>query len=104
MNMVEAELLSTLASPCTPMNEKITNYSSVKLELLMLKWAMIEKLWNYPLCSKFTVYMDNNPLVYVRESKLGVAHIRWLSELALFDTDIKYRTCMLNKAADALSH
>ena len=38
------------------------------------------------------VYTDNNPLAYVRESKLGVAQIRWLSKPVLFDLDIKYRT------------
>ena len=53
---------------------------------------------------KFMVYRDNNPLAYVRESKLVVAQIRWLGELLLFDFDIKYRTAKLNKAADTLSH
>ena len=50
------------------------------------------------------MYTDNNPLAYVRESKLGVAQIRWLSKLALFDFDIKYRKDKSNQAADALSH
>ena len=79
------------------------NYSLAKLELCVLKWAVAEKLWDYLLGSKFMVYTDNNPLAYVRESKLGAAQSRWLSKLALFDFDIKYRTGMLNKA-DALSH
>ena len=47
--------------------------------------------------------MDNNPLAYIRERKLGMAQIRWLSKLELLDLDIKYRTGNLNKAADALS-
>ena len=47
--------------------------------------------------------MDNNPLVYVKTSKLGVAQIRWLSELALYDFDIIYRTGKSNLVADALS-
>ena len=68
------------------------NYSLAKLELLALKWAVMEKLRDYLLGSKFTVYTDNNPLAYVKESKLGVAQIRWLSKLALFDFDIKYRS------------
>ena len=80
------------------------NYSSAKLELLALKWAVIEKLRDYLLGSKFTVYTNNNPLAYVKESKLGVAQIRWLSKLALFEFDIKYRSGKLNQAADALSH
>ena len=50
------------------------------------------------------MYTDNNPLVYVRESKLGMAQTRWLSEFALFGFDIKYRTGKSNKAVDALSH
>ena len=54
--------------------------------------------------SWFTAYTDNNPLAYIKESKVGVTHIRWLSELALFDFNIKYRTGKLNQAADALSH
>ena len=37
------------------------------------------------------------------ESKLGASQIQWLSELALFDFVIKYRTGRSNRAADALS-
>ena len=80
------------------------NYSSVKLELLALKWAVTEKLRDYLLGSKFTIYTDNNPLTYVKESKLRVAQIRCPSKLALFDFDIKYRSGKPNQAADALSH
>ena len=65
---------------------------------------MTEKFRDYLLGSQFTVYTDNNPLAYVKESKLGVAQIRWLSKLALFDFNIKYRSGKLNQAADALSH
>ena len=65
------------------------NYSSTKLELLALKWAVMEKLKDYLLGSKFTVYTDNTPLGYVKESKLGAAQIRYFSKLALFDFDIK---------------
>ena len=65
---------------------------------------MTEKLRDYLLGSKFTIYTDNNPLAYVKESKLGAAQIRWFSELALFDFDIKYRSGKSNQAADILSH
>ena len=87
-----------------PSEQSMHNYSSAKLELLALKWAVTEKFRDYLLGSKFTVYTDNNPLAYVKESKLGVAQIRWLSKLALFDFDIKYRSGKSNQAADALSH
>ena len=72
------------------------NYSLAKLQLLALKWVVTEKLRDYLLGSKFTVYTNNNPLVYVKESKLGVGQIRWFSKLALFDFDIKYRLGKLN--------
>ena len=66
------------------------NYSSAKLELLALKWAVTEKFHDYLLGSWFQVYTDNNLLVYVQESKLGASQIQWLSELALFNFTIKY--------------
>ena len=87
-----------------PRVESMWNYSSAKLELLALKWAVTEKLRDYLLGSKFTVYTDNNPPAYVKESKLGAAQIRWLSKLALFNFDIKYRSGKLNQVADTLSH
>ena len=70
----------------------------------MLKWAVTEKFRDYLLESQFTAYTDKNPLVYIKESKLWVAQIRWHSGLALFDFDIKYRIGKLNQSADALSH
>ena len=47
-------------------------YRSVKLELLVLKWAVTKKFKDYLLGSLFTVYTNNNPLAYVKGSKLGV--------------------------------
>ena len=87
-----------------PSKQSVWIYSSAKLELLALKWVVMEKCRDYLLGSKFTIYTDNNPLVYVKESKLGVAQIRWFSELVLFNFDIKYRSGKSNQAADALSH
>ena len=74
-----------------------------KLELLALKWAVKEKFRDYLLGSKFTVYTDNNPLAYIQTSKLGASQIHWLSELALSDFNIIYRSGKSNQAADALS-
>ena len=79
------------------------NYSSAKLELLVLKWAVTEKFRDYHLGSQFTAYTDNNPLAYIKESKLEVTQIRWLSQVALFDFDIKYGMGKSNQAAYALS-
>ena len=79
------------------------NCSSAKLELLVLKWVVTEKFCDYLLGLKFHVYMDNSPLAYVRESKLGASQIWWLSELALFDFTIHYWTRTSTKATNALS-
>ena len=68
----------------------------------MLKWAVTEKFRDYLLGSQFQVYMDNNPLTYVMESKLGASQIQWLHQLALFDFVIKYQTGQSNRATDAL--
>uniref|UniRef100_A0A9J8AN32 ribonuclease H n=1 Tax=Cyprinus carpio carpio TaxID=630221 RepID=A0A9J8AN32_CYPCA len=46
------------------------NYSSMKLELLALKWAVVEKFRGYLLGSKFTVITDNNPLCHLKNSKV----------------------------------
>ena len=86
-----------------PGEKLMHDYSSTKIKLLALKWSVCEKFKDYLLGSKFTVYMDNNPLVYVKTSKLGAAQIHWLSELALYDFDIVYRTGKSNLVADALS-
>ena len=72
------------ASQSLPPSERsMISYSSAKLELLVLKWAVTEKFQDYLLGSQFQVYMDNNLLTYVQESKLGASQIRWLSELAV---------------------
>ena len=86
-----------------PSERSMHNYSSVKLELLVLKWAVMEKFCDYLLGSKFHAYTDNSPLACVRESKLGASQIWWLRELALFDFTIHYRTGRSNRATNALS-
>ena len=79
------------------------NYSSMKLEILALKWAVTDKFRPYLLGSQFTVYTDNNPLSYIQTSKLGATELRWVAQLAQFDFSIKYRSGRTNASADALS-
>uniref|UniRef100_A0A8C2GGE5 Gypsy retrotransposon integrase-like protein 1 n=2 Tax=Cyprinus carpio TaxID=7962 RepID=A0A8C2GGE5_CYPCA len=79
------------------------NYSSMKLELLALKWAVTEKFRSYLLGSKFTIVTDNNPLCHLTTAKLGAIEQRWAAQLAVFDFDVKYRPGRCNTAADALS-
>ena len=86
-----------------PYEKSMKNYSSAKLELLALKWSVCKKFKDYLIGSKFTVLMDNNPLTYVHTSRLGASQIHWLSDLALFNFDIKYCVGKSNQAADALS-
>ena len=79
------------------------NYSSMKLELLGLKWAVTDKFREYLIGNKFTVLTDNNPLSHLQTAKLGAVEQRWVSELARFDFEIVYRPGRQNAAADALS-
>ena len=79
------------------------NYSSMKLELLALKWAVTEKFRSYLLGQKFEVYTDNNPLRHLGTAKLGAVEQRWAAQLALFDYTIKYQPGKENANADALS-
>ena len=96
-------VISYASRTLKPYKRSMRNYSSAKLELLALKWATCEKFRDYLIGSKFTVLTDNNPLTYVHASRLGAAQIHWLSDLALFDFEIKYRAGKSNQAADALS-
>ena len=80
------------------------NYSSRKLELLALKWAVTEKFCEYLISSTFTVLTDNNPLTYLQtKSKLKAVEQRWVSEMANFNFSIKYRAGKQNTNADARS-
>ncbi|KAI2650559.1 Retrovirus-related Pol polyprotein [Labeo rohita] len=50
-----------------------------------------------------TVYTDNNPLSYLSSAKLGATEQRWVSQLEIFDFEIKYRPGRVNGNADSLS-
>lgn len=86
-----------------PTERNMRNYSSMKLELLALKWAMCEKFRHYLLGGHTVVYTDNNPLSHLQTAKLGAVEQRWAAELACFDFSIKYRSGRENRNADALS-
>ncbi|KAF7707222.1 hypothetical protein HF521_018440 [Silurus meridionalis] len=79
------------------------NYSSMKLELLALKWAVVEKFCGYLLGSWFEVITDNNPLCHLQTAKLGAIEQRWVAQLSVFNFEVKYRPGKNNAAADALS-
>ena len=86
-----------------PPEKNMQNYSSRKLELLALKWAVTEKFRSYLLGTEFVVYTDNNPLSHLQSAKLGAVEQRWAAELALFNFKMKYRPGRANGNADELS-
>ena len=86
-----------------PPEKNYESYSSMKLELLALKWAVTEKFRGYLLGQEFIVYTDNNPLKYLDNAKLGAVEQRWAAQLAMFNYSIKYRPGKENMNADALS-
>ena len=84
--------------------KNMQNYSSKKLELLALKWAMSEKFRDYLLASTVVVYTDNNPLTYIQtKTKLPALEQRWVSDLACFNFTVKYKPGAKNGNADGLS-
>ena len=85
-----------------PTERNQASYSSLKLEFLAMKWAISEKFRHYLIGATFTVYTDNNPLVYFRTAPLGALEQRWAAQLAQFNFDVKYRPGKQNPA-DALS-
>ncbi len=79
---------------------KYPDYSSFKLEL---KWAIVDKFRDNLLGAQFTVLTDNNPLSHLQTAKLGACEMRWVSQLAAFSFDVKFRSGASNRCADALS-
>ena len=90
------------ASRCLKKSE--TNYPIAKLEFLALKWAVTEKFKDYLYGSSFTVFSDSSPLCYIKTSpKIDATSQRWLSQLAAFDFEVKYKPGCKNIDADVLS-
>lgn len=86
-----------------PQEKNDQNYSSFKLELLALFWAVTEKFKHYLWGANFTVFTDNNPLVHIGTARLGAVEQRWVAQLANFTFSVKYRPGSANRNADVLS-
>lgn len=84
-----------------PTERNMSNYSSMKLEFLALKWAMTETFREY--LHKCVVFTDNNPLSHLKTAKLGATEQCWAEQLAALDFEVKYRSGRSNRDADALS-
>ena len=80
------------------------NYPSIKLEFLILKWAVMEHFKEYPLYQHFLVKTDNNPLTYIMTTpNLDATGYRWVGALAKFNFQLEYQKGQDNAVADALS-
>ena len=101
----EKKVVIAYASRSLKPNERnMQNYSSMKLELLALRWAISQKFRDILIGAEFEVFTDNNPLSYLQTSaKLGATETRWAAELSQFNFKIKYRSGKSNGNADALS-
>ena len=103
----QGDKLRVISYASRTLTDAETNYHlhSGKLEFLALKWAVIDRFPDYlGHGSSFTVYTDNNPLTYVMKSaKLNATGMRWVSELADYDFEIRYKPGKLNTDADGLS-
>lgn len=86
-----------------PAERNDANYSSFKLELLALKWAVTDKFKDFLWGTQFTVFTDNNPLVHLQSAKLGAVEQRWVAQLANYHFDVKYRPGKENANVDVLS-
>ena len=81
-----------------------SHYPAHKLELLILKWAVVKKFHEYLYGLTFDVYTNNNPLTYVLTiAKLDAASHCWVTSLANYNFRLHYRAGKANIDADALS-
>ena len=80
------------------------NYHSIKLEFLVLKWAITEHFKEYLLYQPFLAKTDNNPLTYIMSTpNPDATGNRWVSTLAKYNFRLEYQKGRDNVAADALS-
>ena len=101
----EEDTLKVIGFASRSLRQSEKNYHSSKLEFLALKWAITDPFRDYLYYAKhFTAYTDNNPLTYILTApKLDATGQRWVSELADYTFDLKYKPGRTNIEADALS-
>ena len=61
-------VIAYVSQSLLPSKKSMYNYSSAKLKLLTLKWAVMEKIPDYLLGSIFHVYIENSLLDYVKRA------------------------------------
>ncbi|GFO46668.1 Pol polyprotein [Plakobranchus ocellatus] len=77
-----AKLSHTLVAAFALNEHKMENYSSFILELLGLKWAIIEKFRDYLLGGKYTVITVTNFFSHLQTAKLKDIKQNWAAELS----------------------
>ena len=97
-------VISFASRTLTPAEKNYFLHSG-KLEFLALKWCITDKFSDYlHYGPPFEVFTDNNPLTYVLSSaKLNATGLRWVSQLANYKFEIKYRPGKKHIDADFLS-
>lgn len=65
-----------------PTECSMANYSFMKLQILVLKWAMTEKFREYLLGHRCMIFTDNT-LIYLNSAKLCAMEHCWPAHLAL---------------------
>lgn len=83
--------------------ERSGRYSSFKLELLAVKWAVTEVFRDYLLGNRCVIVTDHHPLLFVNKANLGCTEMRWMQCLSAYDYEMVYRPGRDNQAPDALS-
>ena len=86
-----------------PAERNDKNYSSFKLELLAVRWAVCQTFKDYLMGNKCKIITDHNPLKFLDTANLSCTELRWVQQLASFDFDLEYRPGRKNQAPDALS-
>uniref|UniRef100_A0A8C2JKG0 ribonuclease H n=1 Tax=Cyprinus carpio TaxID=7962 RepID=A0A8C2JKG0_CYPCA len=72
----EEKVIAYASRSLHPTEKNDANYSSFKLELLAVKWALCEKFKDYLWGAKVRVVMDNNPLVHLQTANMGAVEQR----------------------------
>ena len=80
------------------------NYHFIKLEFLVLKWAITKHFKEFLLYQPFLVWTGNNPLTYIMMTpNLDATGHCWVGVLARFNFQLEYQKGWDNTIADALS-
>ena len=85
-------------------NKSERNYPAHKLDILALKWAVMDCFHECLYGGTFDVFTDNNPLTHILTSaKLDAIGKYWVANLANYNFQHPYKSGKSNVEADVLS-